>query len=65
MQGLELDSPLSDPIGVEGDPVVVDTQTADSLVRHTTDGNKIIHPFFSFCNDYELIIFLDTCRYQC
>ena len=25
MQGQEPDSPLSDPIGVEGDPVVVDT----------------------------------------
>ena len=46
MQGLELDSPLSDPIGVEGDPIVVGTHTVDSLVRHTTNGNKIIHPFF-------------------
>ena len=27
MQGQEPDSPLSDPIEVEGDPVVVDIQT--------------------------------------
>ena len=25
MQGQEPDSPLSDPVGIEGDPVVVDT----------------------------------------
>jgi len=48
MQGQEPDSPLSDPVGVQGDPVVVDTKTVDSLVRHTTDGNKIIHPFYPF-----------------
>ena len=46
MQGQEPDSPLSDPISIEGDPVVVGTQTADSLARHTTDGKKIIHPFY-------------------
>ena len=46
MQGQEPDSSLSDPVGVEGDPVAVDTQTIDSLVRHTTDGKKIIHPFY-------------------
>ena len=46
MQGQEPDSPLSDPVGVEGDLVVVDTQTIDSLVRHTTDDKKIIHPFY-------------------
>ena len=45
MQGQEPDSPLSDPVGVEGDPVVVDTQTVDSLVRHATDGKKVICPF--------------------
>ena len=43
MQGHEPDSPLSD---IEGDLVVVDTQTIDSPVRHTTDGKKIIHPFY-------------------
>ena len=47
MQGQELDSPLSDLVGVEGDLVVVDTQIVDSPVRHTTDGKKIIHPFYS------------------
>ena len=46
MQGQEPDSPLSDPISIEGDLVVVDTQTVDSPVRHTTDGKKIIHPFY-------------------
>ena len=46
MQGQEHNSPLSDPVGVEGDPVVVDTQTVDSPVWHTTDGKKIIHPFY-------------------
>jgi len=46
MQGQEPDSPFSDPIGVEGDLVVVDTWTVDSPVRHTTDGKKIIHPFY-------------------
>jgi len=46
MQEQEPNSPLSDPIGIEGDPVVVDTQIVDSPVRHTTDGKKIIHPFY-------------------
>jgi len=46
MQAQEPASPLSDPVSVEGDPVVVDTQTVDSLVWHTTDGKKIIHPFY-------------------
>ena len=46
MQEQEPDSPLSDPVGVEGDPVVVDTQTIDSLVQHTTDGKRIIYPFY-------------------
>ena len=46
MQGQEPDSPLRDPVGVQGDLVVVNTQTVDSLVRHTTDGKKIIHPFY-------------------
>ena len=45
MQGQEPDSPLSDLVSIEGD-LVVDTQTVDSLLRHTTDGKKIIHPFY-------------------
>ena len=47
MQGQEPDSPLRDPINAEGDPVVVDTQTVDSPVRHTTDGKEVICPFYS------------------
>ena len=44
MHEQESDSPPNDPICVENDPVVVDTQTIDSLVRHTTDGKKVIRP---------------------
>jgi len=47
MQGQEPDSLFSDPIGVEGDLVVVDTRTVDSPVRHTTDGKEVICPFYS------------------
>ena len=36
----------NDPVGIENDPIVVETQTVDSLVQHTTDGKKIIYPFF-------------------
>ena len=39
MQEQESDSP---PIGIENDPVAVDTQTVDSLVHHTTDGKEVI-----------------------
>jgi len=46
MQGQEPDSPLSNHVGVEGGPVVVDTQTVDSPVQHTTGGKKTIHPFY-------------------
>ena len=44
----ESDSPPieNDPVSIENDPAVVDTQTVDSLVQHTTDGKKIIYPFF-------------------
>ena len=45
MQEQEPNSPLNDPISVEGDPVVVDTQTVDSPARHTTDGKEVIYPF--------------------
>ena len=41
-QDREPDSPLNDPIGVEGGLVAVDTQTVDSLVRQTTDGKEVI-----------------------
>ena len=37
----------SDSLPIENDPVVVVTQTVDSLVQHTTDGKKIIYPFYS------------------
>jgi len=48
MQEQESDSPPidNDPIGVENDPAIVDTQTVDSLVQHITDGKKIIYPFY-------------------
>ena len=45
MQEQEPDSSLNDPISVEGDPIIVDTQTVDSLVWHTTDGKQVICPF--------------------
>ena len=35
-----------DPIGIENDPAIVNTQTVDSLVQHTTDGKKIIYIFY-------------------
>ena len=35
-----------DPIGIENDPTVVDTQTIYSPVQHTTDGKKIIYIYF-------------------
>ena len=47
MQEWETDSPLNDPIGIEGDPVAVDSQTVDSPTRHTTDGKEVICPFYS------------------
>ena len=48
MQEQEFDSLLieNDPVSIENDPAVVDTQTVDSLVQHTTDGKKIIYPFY-------------------
>ena len=47
MQEQEPKNPLNDPIGIEGDPVAVDTQTIDSPVWHTTDGKEIICSFYS------------------
>ena len=47
MQEQESSSPPinDDPVGVEDDPIV-DTHTTDSPVQHTTDGKKIIYPFY-------------------
>ena len=42
MQEQEPNNPLNDPIGVEGDPISIDTQIVDSLVRHTIDGKEVI-----------------------
>ena len=46
VQDREPDSLLNDPVGVEGGLVAIDTRTVDSPVQHTTDGKKIIHPFY-------------------
>ena len=48
MQEQESDSlPIvNDPVSIENDPTVVDTQTVDSLAQHTIDGKKIIYPFY-------------------
>ena len=42
MQDQEPDSPLNDPINVEGGLVVINTQSTNSPVRQTTDGEGII-----------------------
>ena len=42
VQDRELDSPLNDPIGVEGGLVAVDTQTINSPVQQTIDGKEVI-----------------------
>jgi len=49
MQEQESGSPPidNDPVDVENDPTV-DTHTVDSPVQHTTDGKKIIYPFYLF-----------------
>ena len=44
------DSPLNDPVDVEGGLVVVNTQSVDSLVRQTTDGEGVI------CSTYLSIV---------
>ena len=36
----------SDSLSLESDPIVVVTQTVDSLVQYTTDGKKIIYLFY-------------------
>ena len=50
MQEQESDSLLieNDPVSIENDSAIVDTQTVDSPVQHTTDGKKIIYPFYPF-----------------
>ena len=50
MQEQESDRPPidNDHIGVENDPDAVDTQIVDSPVQHTTDGKKIIYPFYPY-----------------
>ena len=32
----------SDSLFIENDPAIADIQSADSLVQHTIDGNKVI-----------------------
>ena len=46
-QEQELDNPLNDPIGVEGDLVVVGPQIIDSPVWHITEGKEVTCPFYS------------------
>ena len=36
----------NDLVGIEDDPTVVDAQTVDSPVQHTTEGKKIIYLFY-------------------
>ena len=48
MQEQEPDGPLTDPVGVEGHLVAIDIQIVESPVLYTTDGKKIIHPFYPF-----------------
>ena len=38
--------PNNSLVGIEGDPVAIDSQTGDSLVRHTTDGKEVICSFY-------------------
>ena len=48
MQDQEPDSPLNDPVDIEGGPVAVNTQTVDSPVRQTTDGKGVICSIYLF-----------------
>ena len=48
VQDREPDSPLIDPVSVEGGLVAVDTQIVDSLVRQTTDGKEVICSTYFF-----------------
>ena len=42
VQDQEPDSPLNDPIDVEGGLIAANTQTVDSLVQQTTNGGGVI-----------------------
>jgi len=42
VQDREPDSPLNDPVSVEGSLVAVNTQTVDSPIQQTTDGKEVI-----------------------
>ena len=42
VQDWEPDSPLNDPVDVEDGLVAANTQTVDSPVRQTTDGERVI-----------------------
>ena len=42
MQDWGPDSPLNDPVDVEGGLVAANTQTVDSLVQQTTNGGGVI-----------------------
>ena len=51
MQEQEPDSPLNDPVGVEGDLVAVNTQIVDSLVRDITNGKEVICSIYFLCKN--------------
>ena len=46
MREQEPDSPLNDPVGVEGDSIAIDTQIVDFPVRHTIDGKEVTCSFY-------------------
>ena len=51
VQDQEPDSPLNDPVDVEGGLVAVNTQTVDFSVRQTTNGEGVICSiYFSAAN---------------
>ena len=53
MQDQEPDSPLNDPIDIEGGLVAVNTQAINSLVQQTTDDEVVICPtYLSAVNMY-------------
>ena len=53
VQDWEPDSPLNDPVDVEGGFVAVNIQTIDSLVRQTTDGEGVL------CSTYLSIVIMN------
>ena len=48
VQDREHDSPLNDPVNVEGGHVAANTQTVDSPDRQTTDGEGVICSIYLF-----------------